>query len=458
GRDFVVGFSHCIMTTAMNGEHRNFKFYIRTFGCQMNESDSERIAGLLGQTRAARAERPEEADLIIVNTCAVREKSEEKLFSYLGRLAQLKKKKNIRVGVVGCVAQLRGLEFLEQKPVVDFVLGPDNYTEILGLIQPGRAEKYASTSWSREWRETAPELIVRESAVSAYLTVMEGCNNFCAYCIVPYTRGREKFRPLRSILEETRDLGRRGFLEVQLLGQNVNSYRDPESGKDFAALLREAGGIEGVEWVRFLTSHPKNFTPAIAAAMAETKKVCRQIHLPLQAGSTAVLRKMKRGYSKQAYLDIVADLRRLMPGISLSTDVIVGFPGETEKDFEETIAVLSEVRFTNIFSFRYSPRPQTSAMRHADDVPAEEKRRRLGEVQRLQRQIQAEDHRKQLGRVMRVLCLGRGKKTPQLFSGRNEGHQVVNFQSAEDCSGRFVEVLITGFGPYSLLGERIPSG
>jgi len=430
------------------------RFFIRTFGCQMNESDSERIAGLLNQAGAVKADRPEDADVIIVNTCAVREKSEEKLFSYLGRLAELKKSRSVRIAVVGCVAQLRSWELLEKKGTVDFVLGPDNSAELPSLVKGDTSEKFVSTSWSEKWTETSPGLIQRDSPVSGYVTVMEGCDNFCAYCIVPYTRGREKYRSLKSILAEVRDLARHGYLEVQLLGQNVNSYRDPESGKAFPDLLSEVAAVDGLEWIRFLTSHPKNFGPEIAEAMAGINKVCRHLHLPLQSGSNAVLKRMKRGYTKEEYLGIVSRLRSLMPGLSLSTDIIVGFPGETEKDFEETVEVLSEVRFTSLFSFRYSPRPSTAASRLKDSVPKVEKQRRLEEIQRLQKTIQLEDHGHLVGKTIKVLCLGRGQKTPHLFAGRNEGGQVVNFSSDEDQIGRFVEVRVTGFGPFSLSGEK----
>jgi len=430
------------------------RFYIRTFGCQMNESDSERISGLLGRSGAVKAERPEDADLIIVNTCAVREKSEQKLFSYLGRLARIKNKRNVRVAVVGCVAQLRGWELLEKAAAVDFVLGPNNAAELQSLVQEGGPEKYVSTSWSEEWPEIPPDFIQRDSLVSGYVTVMEGCDNFCAYCIVPYTRGREKFRPLSSILEEVRDLAAKGYLEAQLLGQNVNSYRDPDTGRQFPDLLREVAAVEGIEWIRFLTSHPKNFRPEIAEAMAGTRKVCRELHLPLQSGSTSVLKRMKRGYTTEEYLDIISLLRRLMPGISLSTDIIVGFPGETDREFEETIEVVRRVRFSNLFSFRYSPRPLTAASKLEDSVAKEAKQRRLEEVQRLQRAIQLEDHSRMVGQTVRVLCQGRSRKTPHLFSGRNEGNQVVNFRSEEDAGGRFAEVRITGCGPFSLLGEK----
>jgi tRNA-2-methylthio-N6-dimethylallyladenosine synthase len=439
----------------MEEQDRPVRYFIRTFGCQMNESDSEKIAGLLGSTGAVRADRPEDADLIVVNTCAVREKSEQKLFSYLGRLARIKKKKPVRVAVVGCVAQIRGRELLENREAVDYVLGPDNAAELLTLLGEEEARKYVSTSWRKEWNETPPDVILRDSPVSAYLTVMEGCDNFCTYCIVPYARGREKYRPLSSILGEADELARKGYREIQLLGQNVNSYHDPDSGRGFPDLLKEVSNIAGLEWIRFITSHPKNFRPETAETMAAHKTICRQLHLPLQSGSSAVLKRMNRGYSREDYLGIVSLLRRLMPEIFLSTDIIVGFPGESERDFEETLEVLREVRFTNIFSFRYSPRPSTAAAKLEETVPQEEKRRRLEEVQRLQKTIQLETHGRQVGREMKILCLGRGRKTPDLFCGRNEGHQVVNFQAEGDCRARFVDVRITGFGPYSLLGERI---
>jgi tRNA-2-methylthio-N6-dimethylallyladenosine synthase len=227
----------------MNARDREFRYYIRTFGCQMNESDSEKVAGLLGLAGAVRTERPEDADLIVVNTCAVRQKSEEKLYSYLGRLAQIKEKKPVRIAVVGCVAQIRGRELLENRTAVDYVLGPDNAAELLALIQEEDARKYISTSWKKEWQEIPPDLILHDSPVSAYLTVMEGCDNFCAYCIVPYARGREKYRPFSSIVEEAGNLARKGFLEIQLLGQNVNSYRDPDSGRSFSDLLKEVSSI-----------------------------------------------------------------------------------------------------------------------------------------------------------------------------------------------------------------------
>ena len=433
----------------------SMKFYLRTFGCQMNENDSERIAGILTARGAKMSDSPEDSDLIIINTCAVREKSEEKLYSYLGRLAPLKKSKKAVVGVVGCVAQLYRSEIMERTPFVDFIVGPDNYSQLVDIVRSCQKEKIVSTSWSKDFHEYPSEMTLRKSAVSAYVTIMEGCNNFCAYCIVPFTRGREKFRAKENILEEILSLADNGYLEVQLLGQNVNSYSDPESGKDFAFLLREVNRVDGIEWIRFITSHPKNFNRDIAEAMKESEKVCHQLHLPIQSGSTSVLKRMNRGYTREEYLEKTVILRQLMPDISLSTDIIVGFPGETEDEFQDTLGVLEKVRFTNIFSFRYSPRPLTAASRGKDSVLFDEKKRRLIQVQELQKKIQVEFNRSLIGRTMKVLCLGKSKKNPSVYAGRNQGYQVVNFKSQKDVRGEFVDVRITSCGPYSLIGEAV---
>lgn len=433
----------------------NWKFHIHTFGCQMNENDSERIAGLLKMRGAEMCVSPEESDLVIINTCAVREKSEEKLYSFLGRMETLKKDKGLEIGVVGCVAQLYGLQLMAKKPFIDFILGPDNYREILPILSSQSEEKIVATNWSRHWHELLPSCILRESSTSAYVTIMEGCDNFCAYCIVPFTRGREKFRSRSHILREVKYLADQGYKEIQFLGQNVNSYRDPESGKGFCDILKEADRIEGISWIRFITSHPKNFAPDIAKAMRDSEKVCHQLHLPVQSGSNTVLKEMNRGYTRESYLEKVSFLRHLMPDIFLSTDVIVGFPGETEKDYQETISLLDEVRFTNIFSFRYSPRPLTAASKRKETVSFEVKRRRLVELQERQKQIQLELNTSSIGRMVKVLCLGKSRKDERWFSGRNEGYQVVNFESKRDVTGSFVDVLITSCGPYSLVGEVV---
>jgi len=433
----------------------NLRYYIHTFGCQMNENDSEHLAGLLSSSGLEPALSPEESDLIIVNTCAVREKSEQKLYSLLGRFESIKKKNKALIGVVGCVAQLYKSKLWDKKPSIDFVIGPDNYWQIPHLLPPRPGEKVISTQRSPKWHEIPFQQVRRESRVSAYITIMEGCNNFCAYCVVPFTRGREKCRPMSNILAEAEDLASKGYKEIQLLGQNVNSYEDPATGHQFSVLLKEIDHIDGIEWIRFITSHPKNFTKNIALAMKEASKVCHQLHLPIQSGSTSVLQRMNRDYSREEYLEKIAVLRDLMPDISLSSDIIVGFPGETQEEFEETLSLIETVRFTNIFSFRYSPRPFTSASKEKDSVPFEEKKKRLIQVQALQKKIQLEVNRSFIGQMQKVLCTGRSKKDPHVYSGRNQGYQVVNFNSNKEVIHQFLQVRITSCGPYSLFGQAV---
>lgn len=430
------------------------KFFIHTFGCQMNTSDSEHIAGMLLASGLTASPTPEDSDLIIVNTCAVREKSEEKLYSLLGRLESLKEKKGTIIGVVGCVAQLHRSKLWNKKPSLDFIIGPDNYGKISQIIPSQTSKKVLLTGWTPEWLDQPVQQIKRYSKVSAYITIMEGCNNFCSYCVVPFTRGREKYRPITSILGEAEELASKGYKEIQLLGQNVNSYIDPETGKNFASLLVEINKIANIEWIRFIASHPKNFTDEITYAMKKANKVCHQLHLPIQSGSTSVLQRMNRGYSREEYLKKIGLLRKLMPDIHLSTDIIVGFPGETQVEFQETLSLLASVRYTNIFSFRYSPRPQTASAKKEDNIAFEEKKNRLIQAQTLQRKIQLEKNKSLIGQTQKILCTGISKKDPHVYTGRNAGNQVVNFNSPNDVFNQFIWVKILSCGPYSLFGEK----
>ncbi len=427
-------------------------FYIHTFGCQMNENDSEHVASMLMSEGAVKAESPETSDIILINTCAVREKSVEKLFSYLGRLKKQKETRRAVLVCLGCVAQLYREKLLKKFPHLDLVVGPSQYEALPELLRNSIPEKIVRTAWRKSWVELPIFPEARESKVSAYVTIMEGCNNFCTFCVVPFTRGREKYRPLKAILKEIEELAGRGYKEIQLLGQNVNSYRDPETGAGLVELLERTARVNGIEWIRFITSHPKNFTQEMARAMASIDKVCHQLHLPLQSGSNRILNLMNRNYSREDYLEKIDWLKSLMPDISLSTDIIVGFPTETEEDFEQTMDLLEKIRFTNIFSFRYSPRPYSAASRMKDDVPEEVKIDRLIKLQNRQKEIQLELNRKLVGQKIKVLCLGKSKKG-QLYQGRNAGYQVVNFKSQKNFIGQFVEVLITDCGPYSLHGE-----
>jgi tRNA-2-methylthio-N6-dimethylallyladenosine synthase len=440
------------MTSALGGR----KVFVRTFGCQMNENDSEHIAGVLLRAGAVAADRPEDADIVIVNTCAVRQKSEDKLASYLGRLAHLKRKRPFVLGVAGCVAQVRKADLRTRVPAIDLVVGPDGYRDLPELVARAAEAPEVRTEIGPDWREIGAEATARASRWSAFVPVMEGCDNFCAYCIVPFSRGPEKYRPVSNIVAEVRAAADEGAREIQLLGQNVDSYRDPASGLGFAGLLDAVAAVPGPEWVRFITSHPKNFGDDIIRAMAANPKVCRALHLPLQSGSTAVLARMNRGYTRETYLDLAGRIKERLPGILLSTDIIVGFPGETEDDFEATCGALREVRFAGVFSFRYSPRPLTAAAALPDDVPLEVKRRRLVALQALQRGLQVETNRTFVGRDLRVLAAGPSPKGAGRCAGRTEGNLVVNFDAPADPAGRFVMVRITGSGPYSLHGVMIP--
>jgi tRNA-2-methylthio-N6-dimethylallyladenosine synthase len=434
------------------------KVFVRTFGCQMNENDSEHIAGVLLGAGAARAEGPEDADIVVVNTCAVRQKSEEKLYSYLGRLSRLKKKRRFLLGVAGCVAQVRRADLVGKRPDIDFVAGPDSYPDLPEIVGRAAEAPVIRTEFGRDWKEIGAASTVRQNAWSAFVPIMEGCDNFCAYCIVPFSRGREKFRPLPNVVEEVRAAAAAGAVEIQLLGQNVNSYRDPGSGTGFAGLLEAVAAVPGVEWFRFITSHPKNFGDDIIRTMAAHPKVCPALHLPLQSGSSRVLERMNRGYTREEYLALVGRLRRSLPELMLMTDIIVGFPGETEEDFEATCGLLREIGFAGIFSFRYSPRPLTAAAAGPDDVPLEEKRRRLVALQALQRSIQTGILRSFAGRDLRVLGTGPSPKGAGRYSGRTAGNLVVNFDAPADPAGRFVTVHITGSGPYSLHGRAVGPG
>lgn len=433
----------------------DLNFFIHTFGCQMNESDSEHLAGLLRDSGASKVNRAEEADLILVNTCAVRKKSEEKLFSYLGRLSSLKKKKPVIIGVLGCVAQVYKDRIFDRNRGIDFVVGPGEYHEFLSIVENFSQEKRVFTRQFTEWHEFSSLPLLEEGTPSAYVTIMEGCDNFCSYCIVPFSRGRERSRPSSLILREVKLLAEKGIKEIQLLGQNVNSYKDPESGYGLDYLLDKISEIEKVAWIRFLTSHPWNFDISLINAIERNPKVCRQVHLPLQSGSNAVLQRMKRSYTRESYLELICSLKSRFPEICVSTDIIVGFPGETETDFEDTCRLLRQVKFSTIFSFRYSPRPYSAASRLKDDVPLATKQSRLTTVQSLQKEIQIELNRSFIDRKLKVLGSGKSVKGDGQFSGRSQGNLVVNFQADFNPTGKFVMVRITDAGPYSLRGVAI---
>ncbi len=437
------------------------KVFIRTFGCQMNEYDSEKMADVLAAAEGyEKTADPAEADLIVFNTCSVREKAQEKVFTDLGRLKPLKKAKpGLLVGVGGCVASQEGEELVRRAPIVDLVFGPQTLHRLPQLIAERRATGRAQVDISFPEIEKFDHLPpARSEGASAFVSIMEGCSKYCSFCVVPYTRGEEVSRPFDDVLAEVRGLAAQGVMEVTLLGQNVNAYAgtlaDGESA-DFALLLAHVARVEGIERIRYTTSHPLEFTPRLVEAYTRIPKLVSQVHLPVQSGSDRVLAAMKRNYTAMEYRSIVRRLRAARPGISISSDFIVGFPGETEADFEATMKLVEDVRFDGAFSFVYSLRPGTPAANLPDDTPQAVK---LARLQRLQARLQSlseECSRAMVGTRQRVLVEGPSKKSPRELAGRSENNRVVNFAGPPSLVGRFVDVEITEALPHSLRA-RIP--
>ncbi len=436
------------------------RFFIRTFGCQMNERDSERMAGFLLEAGLERADREEEADLIVINTCSVRKKPEQKIYSLLGRMKKLKTNNpGLIIAVAGCVAQQVGDEFLARVPHLDLVIGTNSFHRIAGLF--GEAEKGKRAAAAGWLAEDDPMLFCNPSTrpaggPTAFVTIMQGCDNFCSFCIVPYVRGRERSRSAEDIISEARSLAASGVREVTLLGQNVNSY-GKKGGPGFPGLLRMVAAVDGIERVRFTTSHPKDLSAELIEVMAEEAKVMEHIHLPVQAGSTRVLAAMNRGYTREDYLDLVSRLRKAVPGIGITTDLMVGFPGETEADFGETLSLLEEVLYDEAFSFAYSHRPFTRASRLAGEVPEEDKKERLYRLQALQDRITLERNRAEVGRVHEVLVEGASKTDSKKLTGRARTNRLVHFvpEDGADLCGSRVRVRVTRALKHSLAGELI---
>jgi tRNA-2-methylthio-N6-dimethylallyladenosine synthase len=433
------------------------RLYIRTFGCQMNVHDSEQLAALLACEGYERADRPEEADLIVVNTCSIREKAAQKVYSELGRLRSLKSlKPGLRIAVGGCVAQQRGRALLVAAPHVDLVFGTHQLASVprlLNLCGHGGAG-VVETAFCDRVESLAIFAPPPHGTVSAYVTIMQGCNNFCAYCVVPYLRGREQSRSGREIIAEIRSLADLGIREVTLLGQNVNSYGvgTPE-GMDFPDLIREIGAVSGIERIRFTTSHPKDLSADLMQCFREVESLCGHIHLPVQAGSNRVLARMNRGYTREGYLDKVQRLRDACPNISITSDIIVGFPGETEADFRETLDLMGKIRFDNLFSFKYSRREGTAAMKMTEPVAEEVKSERLKILQALQDEHTQERNRLSIGRVEEILVEGVSRASSRHLTGRTRGNKIVNFAGEERLIGRTVRCRITEAFLHSLRGE-----
>lgn len=427
------------------------KFFIKTWGCQMNVLDSDKLAGTLLDLGYEATEDEGEAEVILLNTCSVREGPENKVFTELGRLRPLKKKRLRVLGVVGCVAQQEQAAIFSRAPCVDLVMGPRSILHLPELLEQARHQKALETDFRDDSILYPGEKIRRSHPVKAFVTVMEGCNKKCAYCIVPFTRGREICRPLRDILTEVKQAVDSGFSEIELLGQNVNCWKEGRSSR-FPELLASVSDIEGVRRLRFTTSHPRHFPLAAADLMAERPNICHCLHLPLQSGSSTILKEMGRQYNKEWYVNLVREIRVRVPDIALSTDVIVGFPSETEEDFLETLDVVREAEYDTIFSFRYSPRPGTLSAR-LEPVPEEIARERHQRLLATQLPIQTRRFKAFVGKTIEVLVEGRSKRGTE-WMGRSSDNKIVNFSSNNNPSiNSFVNVEITRAGVNSLYGK-----
>jgi tRNA-2-methylthio-N6-dimethylallyladenosine synthase len=436
------------------------KYLIETFGCQMNVHDSERIAGLLEQAGYDATDDESDADVVIINTCSVRERAEEKLFSRLGQLRSLRNRAGRRplIAVAGCVAQQEGAAIRRRAPSVDVVVGTQATRQLPLLLKQAEAGSAGLVDVNPYEDVSFPLGIARRGdPVKAYVTILEGCNDYCAFCVVPYTRGRERMRPHREILAEVQQAASSGRKEVHLLGQIVNHYKAPDDEScDFAALLEAVHEVPGVERIRFASPHPRHVSRRMLEAMRDLPKVCRHLHLPVQSGSSSVLAAMRRRHSREHYLELVSQARQMIPGLALSTDMIVGFPGETKEDFDQTVSLCEQVRFHSMFSFKYSERPGTlAAKRMPDDVPEEEKGRRLLELQSLQKEIQAALHQDAVGSEVEVLVDSCSRRRESEVSGRTSGNTVVNFPGDASWIGTTVRVAILRAGPNSVWGRVV---
>ena len=431
-------------------------FFLETFGCQMNEHDSEKVAGVLLARGYRQVETPDAASVIFYNTCSIREKAAQKVFSRLGEFREKQHEGKI-IGVLGCVAQQEGEDIFKRAPWVSLVCGSASYRKLPEMLAQLENGNHRVTGLETDTDETfETEVTRRDHPWRAYLTIIEGCDKTCSYCVVPYTRGPERSRSSEAILREVRQVADAGYTEVQLLGQTVNSYADPTARRmKFSELLLAVADVPGIRRVRFTTSHPRDFGQDIVDAIDAEPKLCEHVHLPVQSGSSKVLKEMQRTYTRAQYLERIAMMRAAKRAIAITTDIIVGFPGETETDFEETLSLLEQVRYDGIFSFKYSPRPNTPAISMPDAIPEDEKSRRLTVLQDRQREIQIADNKALSGKTFEVLVSGKSRREGQ-WSGYTSSHKVMNFTSqAKELLGTYVQVKVTDATPNSLQGEHV---
>ena len=437
------------------------RVYIETYGCQMNEHDTERILRLLEGSHYLETKDPKAADFILINTCSVREKPEHKVYSALGRYKWLKEKRGVIIGVAGCVAQQEGDKLLDRVPYLDMVIGTHAIPMLPQLLKKIEfsGQRVCETGFDPEGNYLKTILPPKPlDKVKSYVTIMQGCDHFCSFCIVPYVRGREQSRSSREIIEEVRHLAEMGIKEVCLLGQNVNGYgKGLEEEISFSELLERINQIEGIERIRFTTSHPKDFSEKLIQAFSKLSKLCEHIHLPFQSGSDKILKAMHRGYTKESYLKKIDHLKEVCPSIALTADVIVGFPGEEEKDFKETLDLMGKVQYDDLFSFKYSPRKGTRAAQFMDKVEEKVKQERLSILQEIQKGITLQKNQELEGRVEEVLVEGRSRQSAQDVAGRTRSNKIVNFKGNLELVGQLVPVRITKAYPHSLRGEIIPT-
>lgn len=432
-------------------------FYIETFGCQMNEHDSEKMASLLMESGMKLSPQLDCADIVVVNTCCVRQKAEQKFYSLMGRLRSIKKRRKIIVGVTGCIAQMEKDHLYERLPFIDFALGPSSIHNILHAIR--NAMDYKPLFDFSDNGGGVPSIFLnpnkRAHRIKAYVSIMKGCNNFCSYCIVPYVRGREVSRDSKDIMQEIEAIARRGIKEVTLLGQNVNSYNKGRDDLPFPELLKTINSIEGIDRIRFVTSHPRDISDSLIDCFGTLEKLCEHIHLPFQSGSDKILSLMNRGYTSHGYREKVNLLRQVCPHIAITADCIVGFPGEDEDDFEATMRLIEDIQFDGLFSFAYSPRPYTKALNYDGAVPRGIALGRLATLQKLQRNITHAKNRAMEGYMVDVLVEGTSKHSPYDLTGRTRTNKIVNFAGPEDLVGKNVAVTIIKGYANSLRGEKV---
>ena len=437
------------------------RVYIETYGCQMNEHDSERMLRLLEASYYVETKEAMEANLILINTCSVREKPEHKVYSALGRFKHLKEKRGTIIGVAGCVAQQEGQRLLEHIPYLDMVIGTHAIPLIPQLLQKieSYGQRVCETGFDSEGKYLSNPLSQQSiNKVKSYITIMQGCDHFCSFCIVPYVRGREKSRPSLEVLQEIRHLAEMGAKEIFLLGQNVNGYgKGLEEEISFSELLERINEIEGIRRIRFTTSHPKDLSEELIQAFSKLDKLCEHIHLPFQSGSNKILKAMNRGYTKESYLEKVHRLKEVCPSIAITADVIVGFPGEEEGDFKQTLDLMEKVPFDDLFSFKYSPRKGTAAAQFEGRIEENVKQEHLTLLQKVQKEVTLQKNQALESRVEEVLVEGLSKQSPQDVMGRTRSNKIVNFVGDLNLVGKLVPVQITKAYPHSLRGEIVPT-